>query len=290
MKRFILSVTLLLVIISTSKVSSAQSELDTLSLEEISRKLENPLTDLWSLTFQENLYIVSGSYTENKQFANNFFFQPFLPFPVKSKNMLTFRPVFPLITSPVLIEDDTIMSIDHQTGLGDIQLLTAFGPGKNTGIVWGAGLTFVFPTATKPSMGDGKWQAGPAAMFFYMVKPWTAGFLFQHWWSFSGDPDKPDVNLTNIQYTIRRSFPGAWSLGMGPTIAINWEADAGNRITLPVGLGVTKTVKWGKTPFKLRFEPQYSIIKPEDIGLEWNIRIQITPVVNRPGKKRYNKT
>jgi len=275
-----------LVTFTITCINAQQNDLDTLSLEEISRKLENPLTKLWSLTFQENFYILSGDFTENKQWANNVFFQPFLPFPIGNGSMLTFRPVFPLITSPVKIEEDTIKTIDHKTGLGDIQLLTLFGPGSGSGIVFGIGLTAIFPTATSTALGEGKWQAGPAAMFFYLVRPWTAGLLIQHWKSYAGDPDRPATNLTNIQYTIRRSLPGAWSLGMGPTIAINWEEEEGNRLTLPVGLGVTKTVRWGKTPYKLRLEPQYSVIMPDDIGIEWNIRLQITPVIPRPSKKK----
>ena len=152
-----------LIFISSISLVKAQSELDTLSLEEISRKLENPLTNLWSLTFQENFYILSGDFTDNKQWANNFFFQPFLPFPVGEKYMLTFRPVFPLVTSPVVINDDTIKKVEHQTGLGDIQLLAAFGPSTNTKMVWGIGATFIFPSATTEATGDGKWAAGPAA-------------------------------------------------------------------------------------------------------------------------------
>lgn len=263
-----------------------QNELDTLSLEEISRKLENPLTDLWSLTFQENFYILASDLTENKQYANNFFFQPFLPFPIARKYMLTFRPVFPLVTSPLVISDDTIKEVSHVTGLGDIQLLTAFGPSTNTGIVWGIGLTFIFPSATSNALGGGNWAAGPAAMFFYIVKPWTAGFLLQHWRSFAGDPSRPETNLTNFQYVVRYGLPKAWSIGMGPTISINWDEDPQNRVTVPIGLGITKTVRWGKMPFKFRLEPQYSIIKPDNVGIEWNFRLQITPVIKRPGSAR----
>lgn len=282
-KRLFLLIALLIV---SFQFAQAQNELDTLSLEEISRKLENPLTNLWSLTFQENFYILKGDFTDQKQWANNFFFQPFMPLPLGNKYMLTFRPVFPLITSPVVITDDSIKTVEHQTGLGDIQLLTAFGPSTSKKTVWGIGATFIFPSATTEAAGDGKWAAGPAAMFFYLVKPWTAGLLFQHWWSYAGDPETPDINLTNIQYTVRYTLPKAWSIGMGPTISIHWAQEPGNRITLPIGLGVTKTVKWGNTPYKLRFEPQYSIITPEDVGIEWNIRFQITPVVNRPSKNK----
>jgi len=265
----------------------AQSELDTMSLEKISQKLENPLTNLWSLTFQENFSILTGSLSEQNQYGNNFFFQPFMPFPIASKYMITFRPVFPLVTSPVLIQEDSIVIKERKTGLGDIQLLTLFGPGSGSGIIWGAGITTRFPSATAEALGEGKWQAGPAAMFFYIKKPYTTGLLVQHWVSYAGDPDRPETNLTNIQYVFRYGLPKAWSIGMGPTIAVNWEREKGNRVTLPIGLGITKTVRWGKTPFKLRVEPQYSLIKPDDLGTEWNIRLQITPVIKRPGKRKH---
>jgi len=35
----------------------------------------------------------------------------------------------------------------------------------------------------------------------------------------------------------------------------------------------------GHLPIKLRFEPQYSIIKPDDY---WNFRFQIAPVIPNP--------
>ena len=69
---------------------------------------------------------------------------------------------------------------------------------------------------------------------------------------------------------------------MGPTISIDWEVESGNRVTFPIGLGITKTVRWGKTPIKLRFEPQYSIIALDDYGTRWNFRFQIAPVIPNP--------
>jgi hypothetical protein len=74
------------------------------------------------------------------------------------------------------------------------------------------------------------------------------------------------------------------SIGMGPTISINWEKDSGDRVTLPVGLGITKTTRWGKTPFKLRAEVHYSIISPDDFGSTRNLRLQVTPVIPSPFK------
>jgi hypothetical protein len=190
------------------------------------------------------------------------------------------RPVFPLVTQPVFNPDGSIS--EHKTGYGDTQLFAFLGPERTDGIVWGAGLTFIFPTASDEILGQGKYQAGPALLYFYLGKPWTLGILAQHWWSVAGDENRQETNHTDIQYVARHQLPDAWSIGMGPTISINWEADSGNRITFPIGLGITKTIRWGKTPIKFRLEPQYSIIKPDDYGTEWNIRIQIALVINSP--------
>jgi hypothetical protein len=261
---------------STSDTQSPSDEIDFSDLEEVSRRMENPLTSIWSLTLQENLSILKGDFIEGSETASILFFQPFMPFSVGNKKMLVFRPVFPFVSAPVF--DGTGFD-SRENGFGDIQLFVAYGPDKSTGIVWGVGATFKFPTASSEVLGQGKYQAGPAAMLFYFKRPWSTGLLVQHWTSYAGNDDRADANQTDIQYVIRRTFPGAWSLGMGPTIAIDWEAPDGNKLTFPIGLGVTKTVKWGNTPIKMRFEPQYSIIRPDDLGTEWNIRIQITPVV-----------
>ena len=121
-------------------------------------------------------------------------------------------------------------------------------------------------------------------MVFNIGKPWVYGVLAQHWQSYAGDSDRPDTSRTDIQYTIRYSLPGAMSIGMGPTVSYDWEADSDNALTFPIGLGITKTTRWGAVPVKLRAELHYSVVKPDDYGTEWNFRIQITPVINNPFK------
>jgi hypothetical protein len=57
---------------------------------------------------------------------------------------------------------------------------------------------------------------------------------------------------------------------------------ADDRLTVPIGLGVTKTVRFGQVPVKLRAEVHYSVVRPESYGEQWNIRFQITPVIKSP--------
>ncbi len=51
-------------------------------LAEIDRQLNNPLTSLWSLTFQDNLGIKEGDLIEDSTTSNLLFFQPAMPVPV----------------------------------------------------------------------------------------------------------------------------------------------------------------------------------------------------------------
>jgi len=256
-------------------------EADSTSIDALNRQLENPLSRFWSLIFQENLNFNSGDLVEGTHVSNVFNFQPSLPVPVGKSKMFLVRPVFPLVTAPVF--DENGKKTGTETGLGDINVFSLFGPDKKDGLIWGAGLTFTFPTASSDYLGSGKFQMGPALMALSITKKWTIGTIVQHWNSVGGDSNRSDVTITDVQYILRKQIKGkGMSIGMGPNISINWNAESGNKVTFPIGLGITKTVKWGDSPWKLRFEPQYSIIKPDDYGTLWNIRIQIAPIIKNP--------
>lgn len=245
--------------------------------------LDNPLSKVWSLVFQDNLKLSEGDLVEGTITSNVLFFQPSLPIPA-GKYVFIARPVFPLVTAPDFQMDGTGKT--KITGFGDVQLFVMAGPSKINGAVWGIGATFKFPTASDPQLGAGKWQAGPAAMLFHFSQKWSKGILLQHWWSIGGQANREDVITTEIQYVIRRNLRNAWSIGMGPNIVINWTAEQGNRLTFPIGLGITKTVKIGKTPLKMRIEPQYSLVYPKNYGTVWNIRFQFAPILKNPLLKK----
>ena len=284
--RNIFSVAMIMVASAAPSLLNAVEDLQNADLAEIDRQLNNPLTSIWSLTFQNNTSVKTGNDIDGEEYTNSLFFQPFIPFEVGNNKqyMLTMRPVFPLVTQGVADASGTRGPAKIDTRFGDIQLLTLMGPNTGNGFIWGAGATFKFPTATTDSAGQGKYQLGPAAMLFYMGKPWSIGLLAQHWSSVAGEQDRADTKQTDVQYVLRKSIPGAMSVGMGPTITYNWEEKPENRLTFPVGLGITRTNRWGNTPVKLRVELHYSLIKPEDYGTEWNLRLQVTPVISSPFK------
>ena len=147
-------------------------------------------------------------------------------------------------------------------------------------ILWGAGFDLGIPTASEDILGTGKWLAGPSALGVYMGPKWKIGALVQHFWDFEGDDDRDDVNLSNIQYFVYYSLSDTMSIGAGPNIIANWEEETDNRWTVPIGLGINKTVQFGKVPVRFGFEAHYSVIQPDDIpGAEWDFRFFIIPAV-----------
>lgn len=276
MPKYLLTIFLLFIVF----ISFSQETEET-SIDELNQQLENPLSRFWSLILQENLSFNTCDLVDGTQVGNVLNFQPSLPLPVAKSKMLLVRPVFPLITAPTVDSDGIVNG--SETGFGDMQVFSLFGPDKKGGVIWGAGLTMVFPTASSTNLGSGKTQLGPAVMVLSMTPNWTTGTIVQHWNSIGGDENRPETTKTDIQYIIRKQIKGkGMSIGMGPNISIDWEASEGNRVNFPIGLGITKTVKWGDSPWKLRFEPQYAIIKQQDYGSRWNIRIQIAPIIKNP--------
>ena len=71
---------------------------------------------------------------------------------------------------------------------------------------------------------------------------------------------------------------------LGLTVEVDWEADRGNKLTFPIGLGITKTIRMGKASVKSNFGAQYSVIRPDNFRTAWNFWLQISPIVPSPFK------
>jgi len=169
------------------------------------------------------------------------------------------------------------------TGFGDMYYVGLFSPKKPTDMgngkfVWGAGFDVMAPTASEEILGTGKWGAGPSALGVYLGKKWKLGALVQQYWDFAGDSDRDDVNLINLQYFYMYSLNETTSIGAAPNIIANFEQSSGNKWTVPIGLGINKTINIGKVPVRFGLEAYYSVVKPDDVvGTEWDYRFYIIP-------------
>ena len=97
-------------------------------------------------------------------------------------------------------------------------------------------------------------------------------------WSVAGDSDRDDVNLMNLQYFWYYSISPTMSIGAMPNIIANWEVDSDDRWTVPVGIGINKTINIGKVPVRFGLEYHHSAIQPDNIpGANWDIRFFVIP-------------
>jgi hypothetical protein len=251
------------------------------SLTEVNKQLTNPVSSLWSISFQQNNYILDMGPGRNDRWNSNLNFQPVLPVALTGDWNLITRPVITLFGSVPHPDRNNPSEMERTTALGDTVLMEMFSPSSKLVGNWllGLGPTFIFPTAASDYTGQGKYQVGPAALVGYLSEKWILGAFVQNWTSFGGSGNRPNTNQLNLQPIAAYFLPHAWSIGYSGNILANWKADGGNVWTVPIGLSVAKVFKLGPLPVKIALGGQYMPIHPDIGGQKWNIQLSVTPVI-----------
>ena len=243
-------------------------------LKEANKQLTNPISNVWSLALKQSNYLLNNPHAWNSELQ----FEPLLPVALTRDWNLVTKPVLKFFDSKPYINSDG--NSERAAGLGDSTLTTVLSPNTSNWLL-GLGPTFVLPTASTQQTGDGKWQAGPAAVFGYLSKSWLLAVYPQQWWSFAGQSDRSATNKLQLQYFAHYFVGDGWSIGMSPNILVNWEASSGQRLTFPVGLGFSKVVEVCGVAVKFEIQGEYMAIRPDSSGQEWNIQFQITPRLSK---------
>lgn len=255
----------------------SKAPLDKADLDHVAKELSNPLTSLWSLTNEFDFQYWNGDLGD-RELQSSWNLKPVMPLDMGHGWVYVNRPTVPVVfKQPYFNMSD--FQWDDDSGLGDIQYLGLLGKNFPDGLVLAGGITTIFPTATHDSLGMGKWQAGPALVAAVLKKKYILGGLYQHWWSFAGQDDRDDTNLSALQVFYFLNFPGGWQVGGSPVITANWMADQDNRFNVPLGIGVSKVFRLGKLPIKIGLEYQKSIVQEDEWGRDYLIKLVITPVI-----------
>ncbi|WP_172378801.1 hypothetical protein [Vibrio sp. Vb339] len=284
-----------------------------LSMAEAAKKSANPVSDVWMLIAQ-NDYTALEKEDGHHEMRNRLSLQPVMPVPIMDGEYnLVNRVVLPYYSSPgsdALSDFGSIEGFtnDRTSGLGDTVLMSLVAPNRDDGLIWGVGPTLIAPTATEDTLGQEKWQAGPAALVARMgsdsgditsLDSWNVGMLAQHWWSFSGDDDRADTSQSDIQYFLNYKVDAVGLIGMTPNIQIDWEREGKDRFTVPVGLGYIGVMRIGQIPVRWGIEAQYYIMKPDANSTEefnsnpansvayapdFNVKVFFAPIISNPFK------
>ena len=230
--------------------------------EELAKEAANPLADLISLPFQNNLNMNYGEYNRNVNVLN---IQPVIPL---FKGKLVTRTIFPIVYIPDFSNESGKLS----SGLADI-VFTAFYVPASKGLMWGFGPIFELPTGGS-IRGSQKWSVGPSLVLMAQPGDWTVGMLINNVWSFAGNSDRDEVNHMLINLFIVRQLGGGWYVNSAPIITADWTADSEDRWIVPLGAGGGKVVMLGgKLPLNLQTQLYYNVVRP-DFGPEWQWRVQ----------------
>ena len=202
---------------SSAALLAAPAFAEEQSATEINKQLTNPVSELWSITFQQNNFRVDPGEGQGNRWSSNLLFQPVLPVAISDDWNLITRPVVPLFVSTPRPDPEPgdPTNIDRSTAFGDITLLQLVSPSPKLVGNWllGFGPTWIFPTANSDFTGQDKYQVGPAALVGYLADKWIVGGLYQSWWSFSGSDLREDTASMNFQPFASYFLKDGWSVG-----------------------------------------------------------------------------
>lgn len=230
--------------------------------EDLAVQAANPIADMISLPFQNNLNINHGQYNRNVNVLN---IQPVIPL---AKGKIITRTIFPIVSIP----DFNSETGKASSGLADI-VSTAFYVPESKKVIWGFGPVLELPTGGS-MRGSEKWSAGPSFLALIQPGDWTFGMLANNTWSFAGDADRDEVNHMLLNLFVVRQLGDGWYVNSAPIITADWTAANGDKWIVPVGAGGGKLVfLGGKLPLNLQTQFYYNVVRP-DFGPEWQLRIQ----------------
>jgi hypothetical protein len=237
---------------------------------DLARAVQNPVANMISVPFQNNTNLNFGPQDKTQNVLN---IQPVLPFTLNEDWNLITRTIFPVISQPAVAHGQ-----DREFGLGDVNFSAFFSPKQPTASGWilGGGVTAQLDTATDDRLGQGAWGLGPTVVALTMRGPWVIGGLANNIWSVSEERGRDEVNQMLVQPFINYNFPASPGryLTFAPIITANWEADSGNKWTVPLGLGIGQISRIGKQPINSQVSAYYNVEKPRH-GSDWQIRLQV---------------
>ncbi len=264
---------------------------------EIARQSNNPLGGdfiIWLNFFSIDRF--TGKDTNTGRYAYEHLFQPVIPIrlPSLGENWIVVnRPTISTTLDRDVGRPDPEApgGIDYQlkSGFGDIEYFALLGTSTPTESGWlaesfgvgdavlAAGVTTRWPTG-RQSLSENVFAAGPAMTAAYIGSRWTLATLIQHWWDYDKTTGGDDFNFSRIQLFYYRSLPNGWQIGGSPKLTADWTASSHDRWTVPLGIGVFKTLFVGKQPIKLGVEFRTSLTRPRSFGSDWQVEFQIIPI------------
>ena len=270
------------------------------SVEEIAREMSNPLAAFFSFPVEYQYRTYQGDIPgAGDHSSSSFIFGATLPFRQKDGKGWVFRFALPFIEDqPIYWADRGYAEwrIRQQDPMAQgegfwedthghtdaVSFDLVYGGVKDSGLILSYGLAGILPTTSDTSNGRQQLILGPEVNIGKMTDRVVYGALISHIIDVAEKKDKgtPDTTQTTIQAYFSYGLGNAWQLISNPTITYDWEGDSGNKLNLPLGVGIAKTVSLGKMPLRMAAEVQKYVVSTDRFSSDWLFKLTITPVIS----------
>ena len=251
------------------------------SADEIAAKLLNPANPIMKIGNNFDFVSYDGDLPgAEDQTQFKYLFLTIFPFKLDNGNSIMVRPAIPIIFDQG-IPNGAGGFDDVGTDLADIGYDLIYTGMTETGTLWAYGLAGTLPTASDDRLGTDLWGLGPEVMFGKAGKWGAVGALLSHQVDVAGS-GSGSINLTSLNYFYGFPLSGGWSIGAGPTVTYDHDAPSGQELTLPLGIGVNRTMILGGRPWQFSLQYYNNVVRPDAFAAEHTLRFGITPVVSAP--------
>lgn len=234
-------------------------------MNDLAKKLNNPIADLISIPFQFNYDEGFGPKDAGRMLLN---IQPVIPFSISEDWNLITRTII-----PVIYQDAPAQGLDSEFGLGDVTQSFFFSPKFPVGgWIIGGGPVVLWPTGTEPELRNESFGLGPTIIALRQEHGWTCGALVNHLWSVTDSDDHDPINATFIQPFLAYTWPTATTISFNTEATYDWHD---SEWTIPLNLMLSQILKLGSQPISLQIGGRYYAESPGG-GPEWGLRFALT--------------
>jgi len=269
------------------------------SVEEIARESVNPLAAFYRFDYDLRYQTYQGDIAgADDQNSWEHLFQTTIPFGQKDGKGWIFRFGLPYVPDQPIYwtdkghaqwrmrqedprEDGDGYWYPTHGHTGDVNFDLVYGGVNDSGRILSYGMAGELPTSSDTSNAKQQLILGPEINIGRMTDRVVYGAIFSHVVDVVEKKDKntPDTSITTIQGYFSYGLGHGWQLISNPVITYDWEGDSGNKLDLPLGGGVAKTVMINKMPLRFAAELQYFVASTDRFGPDMLFKFSMSPIM-----------
>ena len=259
--RFI-STAIMVLALSSTFLRSAEPAVEAAG-QTLDQAANDPTAALTAYQIQD-LYVVSYHHL-NDEDGNSIQLRIAKPWSIAGVNNIA-RATLPIVTD----------SPSGANGLGDLTLFDLVVMNQSWGR-WGFGPVALLPTASNDRVGAAKWALGPAAGFTMSYPGLLLGVFNQNLFSYAGDDQRRDVEVSILQPIVNYSLPERWSVGLSEmNVTYDWESS--RWANLPLGGKVSKLVKVSGIPTQFSGSYEYNLAD-DQVAPKWTMNLTVKVLI-----------